>query len=729
VQNWDTILKSAKDCHTKQTWEELFELHSKDIESVTHSKPIQDIFKLLENDSQSLQYDPAIFGSLIKGCLSSWNLLLGRKISEFADKIPSVQISLPASQVYLEDGQPSTARSLANRALRLSGLKATEKLQLEIVICSSYAEENKHTKAIKILNKIGADVKNPDLHAKEKADFLLRMGRMHFFLGNYLEAAKLFYDASVPFRELQEWEAVARTIFNTAAAHMNSGLGETEAFAYVEEARRLAEEYDLPGPLSHCEAFYGTNAYQYGNFAGAKEHFRKALDFLPISDKSYRRLHILSMLSLTYLAMGRFHLAKKFGRQTIDLASLDNSQRNRTRYTTLEAEILWEDGLVEESQKLLSDSASNFETTGVHTLEELSALTRFNLQSAFLNNSKPLTKIKIEPQLMNNKSNWFDRDYSLGHLLINQNNTSQAGSLFSTLTSDARSAGYRLHEAQGLLGQIIVLLKQRCPNEIDSLIKEFEIAIGRLGETPLKTHVGFVKAAKDYQNGDFESFERRLRSTAKYSRQCSFDKFCLNAAISTIEGKSSRLTSQWQIDAMARFSSTYFSPTIEQIDDRLFKVSGHYIVSLERHPALADLLTYLINRNNFSATSEDIQQEVWGQSLKAQGWQQKIRNTIMRLRDFFPNTIAPLILHTDQVALFGDAIQIIAPMNDEIKPEDEVGRLLKDGPMTTAQLSNRMQISSSTTKRILKRLVENNQIKQQKQGRNVFYTPNSEIHI
>src|SRR5690606_251355 len=122
----------------------------------------------------------------------------------------------------------------------------------------------------------------------------------------------------------------------------------------------------------------------------------------------------------TYLAMGRYHLARKFGRQTIDLAALDNSQRYKLRYDTLEAELLWEDGLVEESQQTLKTSLASVEKDGVHTLEELMSLSRYNLQSATLFDRQPLAKIKIAEQLKKNKSNWFDRQYSLGHLFLNQ---------------------------------------------------------------------------------------------------------------------------------------------------------------------------------------------------------------------------------------------------------------------------------------------------------------------
>lgn len=728
MQNWDDVIKIARDCHTRAAWGRFFEQHGEALATINQSKPLSEIFRMLKADSQSLQYSPDIFGSLIKGCLSSWNLELGEEISEHALSIPSVRVTLPASQIFLENGQPQKARDIANRGLRLSGLSSVDMLQLDMVVCGSYAEENKHAKAIRILERIHSAVRNPELHPKESADFLLRMGRMHFFLGNYAEAGKLFYEASKSFRRLEDWESTARTIFNTAASYLNAGkIEEENAFNFVEEARQLAEEHNLPGPLAHCEALYGTNAYHHGNFAAAKEHLRKALEYLPISDKSYRRLHILSILAYTYLAMGRYHLARKFGRQTIDLAALDNSQRYKLRYDTLEAELHWEDGLVEESQQILKNSLSSVEKDGVHTLEELMSLSRYNLQSATLFDDRPLAKFKIADQLKRNKSNWADRQYSLGHLLLNQNKFSDASECFQNVRNESVESGDGYHEALGILGEMLSLLKQRKTDDTDPLIRKFEVVVGRLGETPLKTQIAFVQAARAYQRGQFSDCERILKSTTRYARQGFADKFCLNAAIATIEGKSSRLTSDWSMNMVARFTRTYFAPSFEALGDRHFLVSKHYTVSLERHPSLADLLNYLLLRGTFSADADEIQTEVWEQSLKAQGWQQKIRNTIMRLRDFFPYTIAPLILQTEQVGLFKDAIQVRPAKREGLNTDEEIARLLVTGSMTSSQLSRRLGISPSTTKRVLKRLVESNQIVPNKEGRNVFYAPGPDL--
>src|SRR5687768_1332947 len=255
MQNWDGVIKHARECHTKQAWEAFFEAHGELIAAGAASKPLQELYRLLRADPQSLQYEPRIWGRLIQGCLASWNLELGREIAEHALKIPSTAITLPAAQLYLESGMPSTTRDIAHRALRLTGLAPAERLQLEMMVASSYAEEGKRQKTIRILSEIRESVNSAELATKERADFLTSMGRMQYWLGRYDQAADVFYDASKLYRELRDWEAAARTIFNTAACYLNGGTTrKDEAFAMIEECRRLSERENLPGPLSHCEA-------------------------------------------------------------------------------------------------------------------------------------------------------------------------------------------------------------------------------------------------------------------------------------------------------------------------------------------------------------------------------------------------------------------------------------------------------------------------------------------
>jgi hypothetical protein len=223
-------------------------------------------------------------------------------------------------------------------------------------------------------------------------------------------------------------------------------------------------------------------------------------------------------------------------------------------------------------------------------------------------------------------------------------------------------------------------------------------------------------------HGDFEACKRILRSASKSQKISFAEKFVLNCWLATVEGRSMRLTHPWQVNMVGRFTRLYFAPVVDVVDDRHFIISDHYTVSLERHPAVAELVSFLIKRSNYRASLEEIQKEVWHQSLQTQGWQQKIRNTIMRARDFFPFTMAPFILHQDDVGVFSEAIKLRIPLSGRSERESEIQRLLLDQPMTSMQLAQRLQISPATTKRTLKKMSDEDQLKTIRDGRNIFYS-------
>ena len=96
----------------------------------------------------------------------------------------------------------------------------------------------------------------------------------------------------------------------------------------------------------------------------------------------------------------------------------------------------------------------------------------------------------------------------------------------------------------------------------------------------------------------------------------------------------------------------------------------------------------------------------------------------MRLRDFFPYTIAPIIMHTDTIALFSEAITIHPRGIQGATADKEIVRLLDDLPMSSFELARRLQISPATTKRLLKKLTDEHAVAAFKDGRNVYYKSN-----
>src|SRR5690606_5211251 len=120
-------------------------------------------------------------------------------------------VAIQAAKLYLESF-PSQTREIAGRALRLATIKPKEKLQLEMLTASSYAEEGKRQKTIRQLALIRSSIKQPELTESERADFLTSMGRMQFLLGRYQQAAELFYETADQYKQMADWENAVKSI-------------------------------------------------------------------------------------------------------------------------------------------------------------------------------------------------------------------------------------------------------------------------------------------------------------------------------------------------------------------------------------------------------------------------------------------------------------------------------------------------------------------------------------
>lgn len=724
IDKWEFIIKQARQCYTKTLWEKLFSENANFISFTKDAKALNELFKILSADSQCLNYDVHIWITLLQGCLSSWNLELGLEIANFVKDKSSIDILNYIIQIYIEAGKPVLARNLATKGLRLSGVNNETLMQFKMYICTSYVQEGKKNKATRILNEILRELNIRDFKPEFKAKILDSLARVQFFFGRYLQAAQIFYQCYELNIYIKNWEEASKSLYNTASCYFNAGgdKRQKKGFELVEECRKIAEAQSFYGLLSHVEAFYGHDDYWHGNFMDAIQHYRKAYEYIPSSDKSFRTLHILSMLTLIYFRLGQIKMAKHFAQKTFDLAKEDYSNRFKSRYSAIRVELLWEEGRFEESQNFIKNLVSNFETNGVNTLEELSTLSRYYLQSSQVEEQRIYPNIKVSDILKSNSGDWIEYLYSVGQVHLYQGELELAQSLFDQCISRAKKYGERYYSTLSLLGLIKIKLLRNIPvDELQELIKDFSVIVAKLGDSPLKIYIYFLRASLAYKQGDFEKCKYNIKTAMNCNKAYYADKFVAECWYNTIHGNSLRVMSEKEYVLLFKKTKIYFNPTFEYIGNDAFKVSDKYIINLNTHSILSQLLQYLLKRARFSASAEDIQLHVWQQSLDQQGWQQKIRNSIMRIRDLFPQTIAPLIIHHEQIKLFKEAINI-KPIIETIEdPYQEILRLLREQPMSSVSLSSRLNISYSTTKRILKDLVDTQKIYPLKQGRNVIY--------
>jgi tetratricopeptide (TPR) repeat protein len=710
------LVSQVKRCRSKIDFENLFLQNQTAFSMLQNHKALDEIFQVLQNEANSQNYLDIIWISLLKACQSSWHHDLGVTMADYVAAHPSSDLALQICRNYIDAGKQAKARAFAKRILRRKGIPLSRKLQFSILIAQSYIYENQRSKANSIIVKTDKLLSKTKIPSKDLAGHLSELGKLAFYLGHYSRAATYFFDAYQRFLEVEDAVEASRNIFNAAAAYFNEGQSDL-AYTYVEESRKLATKHSLYGHLSHVETFYGHEEFWKGHFANAKHHFKLAYRNLPKNDHSFRTIHVLSMLTLVYLRTGQFKLAARFGEKTMLMAKDDDASKFRTRFEYIQAELLWEQGNFQESLDYLDPSIKSLQTNGVTTLEELSSMNRYIIQSALLHKKAPLN-VHLSDSINQKSGDYLEYLYALGLSYLIRDEDSKSLQLFVECQQKAEEIHERYYRTWAILGQFWVAIKRRSSiDELKNLMRSFEIAVARIPEAPLKAHLSFIQAAIAYQQNDFQSAMKHLESAPRLSKMGHMEQRCLDAWMQTMEGHAIKFSDQPSLQLLAQLTKLYFRPSVCLSKNNHLVISEIYHVDLSHHEMVREVIHYLIQHRQ--CDDKELLVKVWHESTRTQGWQQKIRNTLFRIRSLTPQTMAPFILSHDSIQFFDDAIEVRHELPSD--HSQAILKLLKNGPMSTQNISSYLRISSATAKRALKNLVDSKKIQPLKNGRNVEY--------
>ena len=725
------MLDTAKKCNTKQSWSELFAANRDLITNCNDTNLIKRLFFRLRADENSLHYDPGIWTILLRSCLSNWDLQLGKEISAFTEPIANATTSLLAAEIYLEAGQPAKARKSARRALRLKEISSSESIQCHMILCRSYVEQGRKVMAIRLLNKIETEIESKIYTDNFRSDIYTSIGRTFFFLGSYLEAAR-YFERSAPLLEAQgSWETLARVLFNAAASYHNSSKQHHEhAFNLVKRCHSISTTHTLRGPLSHCLAFYGTHHYQIGSFGLAANYYRRALDALPSVEDSFRRLHILSMLTFSLLRKGQLKQGFNYGKKTLALARKDQSSRFKIRYLALEAEILWHQNKLEDADTKLSEALKEVVTGGIHTLEQLSSYSRYLWQRAQVSNIKDLINPKINSVLKQNLPAWAEYCLAKAEVALTEDKVTDAIRLAQDVQQMAQAMNsfhFKIRSIH-LLAQCRLRL-QRPLNHIEPLLKELADLVRKDSDHTHDHFLLILQAAVAYRKLRFNDCVRLLSQAEKHSSCSHSDRNIIQSWLATALGQPIKSRNQTLRKLLQRQTNIYFGNSLEKISQNSYRINQIYTISLAKQPILIKLLDHLMKHGK--ANLSEIQAAVWQQSERQVGWEQKIRNTLGRLRRAFPLTMLPIVRCQNQIVTLEETFYSLSRQQSESLSssasisEQLINLLQTNDFLRSIEIAERLSISSATTKRILNQLKQERIIYESKRGRFRYYRYNA----
>lgn len=247
-----------------------------------------------------------------------------------------------------------------------------------------------------------------------------------------------------------------------------------------------------------------------------------------------------------------------------------------------------------------------------------------------------------------------------------------------------------------------------------------ELSLGSSYEA--RTAFSILEAAFHYRKGDFQSCISSIQR-AHQSSLPPIQRLVLEQWLSVAQGQAHHSKQPAVIVRANRLGKLLFAPKLVAMVDGRYQVSDHYEVDLSELRVLHRLLQALLHAKNFQLDVNAVQLVVWRQTTNLQGWKQKIRNSISRLRSEFRWTLNPLFVQSDGIVLLNAAgVHISAPPQSlYLERRAELLRILSRESSATQSLVQASKIPLATVKRILRQLVDEGLIERWTSGNRPHY--------
>jgi hypothetical protein len=238
----------------------------------------------------------------------------------------------------------------------------------------------------------------------------------------------------------------------------------------------------------------------------------------------------------------------------------------------------------------------------------------------------------------------------------------------------------------------------------------------------LQSFGALLHAAHQYRQGDFADCLQTLRRARRLS-QDRLRRRIISLWLFHARGRMPRNIHPELMNVSLRLLRYFFAPNLKSLGQSLYLVNDVYKVDLSLYPVLNRLLQQILRHPQKALATQDVQDLVWRQTASLEGWKQKLRNAVSRLRYQFRFMMAPLVIQSHgQLRLNLDALSFEPmPANLQAERQQEILRVLQQGPRSLEALRESTRIPATTLRRYLRELTEQGLITTDpKQSRTLF---------
>jgi DNA-binding transcriptional ArsR family regulator len=274
-----------------------------------------------------------------------------------------------------------------------------------------------------------------------------------------------------------------------------------------------------------------------------------------------------------------------------------------------------------------------------------------------------------------------------------------------------------------LLGHILHHYSlRREPELMDFWFQELRL-LQSMPYNELQSFGALLHAAHFYRQGEFHDCLQTLRRARRLS-QDRLRRRIISLWLAHARGRMPRQVPPELVAVSLRLLRYFFAPNLKSLGHSLYVINDVYKVDLSLYPVLNRLLQQILRHPQKALLTQDVQDLVWRQTAYLEGWKQKLRNAVSRLRYQFRFMMAPLVMQSHgMLRLNLDALSFEPmPANLQAERRQEILRALQHGPRSMEGIREATRIPASTLRRYLRDLTKEGVIAADAKQNRTFFT-------
>jgi hypothetical protein len=261
-------------------------------------------------------------------------------------------------------------------------------------------------------------------------------------------------------------------------------------------------------------------------------------------------------------------------------------------------------------------------------------------------------------------------------------------------------------------------------NELKPLLDAFESCHNLMGRSIHTGYLHFLKASFEFKKMRPKNTESHLKKAILSNTLPSHYRWIAETWLKCLRGRRVSFPNS-ELTEIFEHSTKFFFPVDFSWNEEEGRLSsGHdTVLDFKDFPVLKHILTSLICAKTEGLTAPDLFKVAWNESLRTQGWRQKLNNALSRFRWHCRGLPFPLIESTSSGWKISNSFWLCTQKrpNDTLNRQNQILLYSNNRAASAAEIAESLKIPLASVKRMISGLSKSGKLEVIAKGRRVYY--------